>query len=60
MNDAATARHWTEFLAGRKEITGSERLLQHFNVGTITRICDCGCSSYDIKARGASRMIVII
>jgi hypothetical protein len=49
MNDAATARHWTEFLAGRKEITGSERLLQHFNVGTITRICDCGCSSYDIK-----------
>jgi hypothetical protein len=49
MNDAATARQWTEFLASRKEIAGSERLLQHFQAGTITRICDCGCSSYDIK-----------
>src|ERR1700676_5077453 len=49
MNDAATARHWTEFLASRKEIAGSERLLQHFQAGTITRLCDCGCSSYDIR-----------
>lgn len=49
MNDAATARHWTEFLASRKEMAGSERLLQHFQAGTITRLCDCGCSSCDIK-----------
>src|ERR1700733_10567069 len=49
MNDAATALHWTEFLASRREIAGSERLLQHFKAGTITRICDCGCSSYDMK-----------
>jgi hypothetical protein len=49
MNDAAAARHWTEFLAGRKEIAGGERLLQQFTAGTITRICGCGCSSFDIK-----------
>jgi len=49
MNDAAVARHWTEFLASRKEIADSKRLLQHFYAGTITRLCDCGCSSYDIK-----------
>lgn len=24
-------------------------LLEHFNAGTITRICDCGCNSYDLK-----------
>lgn len=48
MNDALKARQWTEFLAVRKEIPASERLLQHFNAGIITRICDCGCNSYDI------------
>lgn len=56
MNDAATARHWTEFLAGRKEIAGSERLLQHFKAGTITRLCECGCSSYDVKVSRDSRL----
>ena len=49
MNSGETARRWTEFLASRKEIPRGERLLQHFNAGTITRICDCGCNSYDIK-----------
>jgi hypothetical protein len=49
MNDANKARHWTEFLGGRKEIPASERLLQQFNAGTITRICDCGCNSYDLS-----------
>ncbi len=49
MNDATVARHWTEFLAKRSEIVGGERLLQQFAAGTITRLCDCGCSSYDLK-----------
>jgi len=54
MNDAATARHWTEFLAMRSEIAGEERLLQQFAAGTITRPCDCGCSSYDLKVSEAT------
>jgi hypothetical protein len=49
MNDAATARHWTEFLANRAEILGGQRLMQQLAAGTITRLCDCGCSSYDLK-----------
>jgi hypothetical protein len=49
MNDAKKARQWTEFLAGRKEIPASHRLLRHFDAGVITRICDCGCNSYDIS-----------
>lgn len=49
MNDAATARRWTEFLSRRPEIAGREKLLQHFAAGEITRLCDCGCSSYDLK-----------
>jgi hypothetical protein len=49
MNTPELARQWTEFLAARKEFPRSEQLLEHFNVGTITRICDCGCNSYDLK-----------
>jgi hypothetical protein len=51
VNSIELARHWTEFLAARKEFPRSEALLEHFNAGTITRICDCGCNSYDLKVR---------
>lgn len=48
MNSEQKARLWTEFMAARKEFPRSTLLLEHFNAGTITRICDCGCNSYDI------------
>jgi|ERR1700690_1047404 len=60
MNDAATARHWTEFLASRKEMAGSKQLLQHFTAGTITRICDCGCNSYDLKVPRDSGLLPLL
>ena len=60
MNDAATAQHWTEFLASRKEIAGSERLLQHFTAGTITRLCECGCGSYDLKVPKDSGLLPLL
>jgi hypothetical protein len=49
MNDPELARQWTELLAARKEFPKSAQLLEHFNAVTITRICDCGCNSYDMK-----------
>jgi hypothetical protein len=49
MNSPEVARKWTEFLAARNEFPRSEQLLAHFNAGTITRICDCGCNSYDLR-----------
>jgi hypothetical protein len=49
MNSEEKARLWTEFMAARKEFPRSMLLMEHFNAGTITRICDCGCNSYDIK-----------
>ena len=49
MNSEEKARFWTEFMADRKEFPRATLLLEHFNAGTITRICDCGCNSYDIK-----------
>ncbi len=49
MNSPELASQWTEFVAARKEFPRSEELLEHFNAGTFTRICDCGCNSYDLK-----------
>ena len=48
MNNPEAARRWTSFLASRKEISRAERLLEHFNAGTITRVCNCGCNSYNL------------
>src|ERR1700730_6559668 len=47
-NSPEVARRWTSFLASRKEISKAERLLEHFNAGTITRVCSCGCNSYNV------------
>jgi hypothetical protein len=51
MNSAEVARRWTSFLASRHEISNSEFLLDHFDRGVITRLCACGCNSYDLVVR---------
>jgi hypothetical protein len=48
-NSAEHARRWTEFLAMRSEIRNGWRLSEHFRAGRITRLCDCGCNSYEIE-----------
>jgi hypothetical protein len=48
MNSFELARRWTSFLASRTDISNSALLLQHFDKGAITRLCDCGCNSYDL------------
>jgi hypothetical protein len=48
-NTAGHARRWTEFLARRAEIAHGELLLKHFESGRITRLCDCGCNTFDIE-----------
>ena len=48
MNSAAVARTWVDFLAVRPEIPWGQRLVAAFDVGEITRLCDCGCNSFDL------------
>jgi hypothetical protein len=52
-NDATTAGRWTLFVASRSYVPKGERILAHFRRGTITRICDCGCNSYDLTVPAA-------
>jgi len=49
MNDSATARKWIEFVASRPEFSAGEALLGQFENGRITRICSCGCNSFDFS-----------
>jgi hypothetical protein len=60
MNDADKAAQWTKFLAARGDVPASALLLEHFNAGTITRICYCGCNSYDLKVRKESGLRPLI
>src|SRR5271168_1379514 len=48
LNSRATAEKWTHFLASRPYVPKASLLLAHFGCGEITRICDCGCNSYDL------------
>ena len=48
-NTLSLAHAWTEFVAARPEFKCAEALLQQFNAGDITRLCDCGCNSYEFK-----------
>jgi hypothetical protein len=47
-NSPAKAAKWTEFVAGRPEFPVGDRLRAAFRAGKITRLCDCGCNSFDI------------
>ena len=49
MNSDAKARSWLEFLAGEPFVPFGPTLQAHFNAGTITRLCGCGCNSFDLE-----------
>ena len=48
-NTYLRAEKWVEFLATRPEFPAGEKLLAAFHAGTISRICECGCNSFDIE-----------
>lgn len=48
VNTVEKAAYWTQFMADRSELRNGPLLLEHFKAGKITRLCDCGCNSYDI------------
>jgi hypothetical protein len=58
-NTHDTAARWTEFVATHAAFPAGERLLQAFRAGTITRLCNCGCNSFDLEVPdGAAPLLV--
>ena len=49
MNSLARASKWVHFLASRAEFPAGARLLAAFHAGKVTRLCNCGCNSFDIQ-----------
>ena len=48
-NTPERAARWAKFIAARPEFPIGEKLLAAFRAGKISRICECGCNSFDIE-----------
>jgi hypothetical protein len=48
LNTADTAARWTRYLASRGYVPRAHLIQQHFSSGKISRLCDCGCQSFDL------------
>src|SRR5580704_4534195 len=48
-NSPEAAERWTRFLASRSYIPRAHLIQQHFSSGTLSRLCECGCESFDLK-----------
>lgn len=55
-NTLARASKWVTFLASRSEFPAGDKLLSAFHAGKITRLCDCGCNSFDIEVEEGAAM----
>lgn len=48
-NSHARSREWIDRLASHPAIPIGELIRQHVAAGRITRLCDCGCNSFDLE-----------
>lgn len=48
-NTLSTAADWIESLSNRPELPFAHLLQAHFSQARITRLCDCGCNSFDCE-----------
>jgi hypothetical protein len=47
-NTEATAKRWMQWLLEREEIPFRASLAPYFANPTFSRLCDCGCNSFDL------------
>lgn len=53
-NSNAISAAWIDVLASRPEIPFAAKLKVHFACAEITRLCDCGCNSFECSVKEAS------
>ena len=56
-NNEAKARAWLEFLAKETAVPFGPTMRAHFDAGKITRLCDCGCNSFDLEIPGGVALV---
>lgn len=53
-NTATKAKEWVDRLAAHPAIPFGDLLRRSFAAGKLTRLCDCGCNSFDIEVPDAA------
>lgn len=48
-NTESKAREWVAHLANHPDVPFGPLLRKHFKAARITRLCDCGCNSFDLE-----------
>lgn len=48
-NTETKAAKWVAHLANHPGVPFGPLLRRHFEAGRITRLCDCGCNSFDLE-----------
>ena len=59
-NDRDKATWWARFIGSRSYIPKATLLLKHFEAGEITRLCGCGCNSFDLEVPDSSGLEPIL
>lgn len=49
MNTLEKVSAWTAYLAAHPSVPFGPMLAAHMAVGRVTRLCECGCNSFDLK-----------
>ena len=55
-NTEATAKRWMQWLLEREEIPFRSALAAYFVDPAFSRLCDCGCNSFDLAIPVQSRL----
>lgn len=55
-NSNVIAYTWIETLACREEIPFASKLREQFRASVITRLCDCGCNSFDCSIQQPTQL----
>jgi hypothetical protein len=53
-NSAVLSKQWVEFVARRPEFRTGQKLRAAFERSRITRLCMCGCNSFDLEPLSGS------
>lgn len=53
-NSNAIVAAWIDVLASRPEIPFAAKLKAHFAYAEITKLCDCGCNSFECSVKEVS------
>ena len=58
-NNEAKARAWVELLADEPAVPFGSQRRAHFAAARITRVCDCGCNSFDVEIPSGIALVPI-